>query len=148
MDTVAYDDAEVSPSTLKLSHLLWRPWYAKAWWASAVVFWSVVAFVTGAARAIDGGFAFALSLFLHPFALMWYLAGRYLWAWRKGLAFSSAPRGVAGDPNVANVDDFHGREDFAVFCSGVMPYLDDPTDVRSPLNPANPRNPFHPINRH
>ena len=148
MDTAAYEDVEAPTSNLKLSDLLWRPWYAKAWWASTAVFWAAIAFVPGAAKATDDGFVFALSLFLHPFALMWYLAGRYLWAWRKGLAFSSARRGIAGAANVANVDDFHGGEDFAVFRSGVMPYLDDPTDVRSPLNPANPRNPLHPMNRH
>nr|WP_087575119.1 hypothetical protein [Sphingomonas sp. CDS-1] len=145
MDPAAYDDPEVSPSTLKLSHLIWRPWYAKAWWAGAVGFWFVVAVVPGAARVMDGGFA--LSLFLHPFALMWYLAGRYLWAWRKGLAISSAPSGIAGGASVANVDDVH-CEEFGFFRNGVMSYLDDPTDVESPLNPANPMNPLHPMNRY
>ena len=148
MDLVAYDDVEVSPSTPKLSHLLWRPWYAKVWWASAVVFWFGVAFVPGAARSMDGGFAFALSLFLHPFALIWYVAGRYLWVLRKGLAFPPVRRRMIDGSFVEDVDDISADEDFVFGRTGVMSYLDDSTDVRSPLNPANPRNPLHPMRRY
>ncbi|WP_146032550.1 hypothetical protein [Sphingobium sp. SA916] len=148
MDPVTYGNGQAPFSTLKLSDVLWRPWYAKAWWASAAVFWCATAFVPGAAKAMDGGFVLALSLVLHPFALMWYLASRYLWDWRKALAFPSKPRGTVDSDHVAGVGDCSGGEDFGVFWPRVMPYLNDPTDVRSPLNPANPLNPSHPSNRH
>ena len=147
MNPATYDDGEPPFSALKLSDVLWRPRYAKAWWASAAVFWSAMASMPGAARAMDGGFVFALSLFLHPFALIWYLGGRYFWAWRKRLASSSAPRGIAGGSRVAKVDDINGEE-FGLLGTGIMSYLDDPTDVVAPLNPAKPLNPLHPMNRY
>lgn len=148
MDTAAYEDVEAPASNLKLSDLLWRPWYAKAWWASTAVFWAAVAFVPAAAKTTDDGFVFALSLFLHPFALMWYMLARYLFIWRKGLAFPSIPSGMAGTADGVDVDVLLGEADFGFSRSGVMSYLDDPTDVESPLNPANPINPLHPMNRY
>lgn len=148
MDPATYGEGWRPFSVFKLSAVLWRPWCAKAWWASAAVFWSAAAFVPGAARAMDDGFVFVLSLFLHPFALMWYLAGRYLWVWQKALAIPSKPSGMLISDDEAGAGDFSGGEDFGVFWPRVMPYLNDPPDVRSPLNPANPLNLLHPSNRH
>lgn len=147
MDPVACDDAEVSPSPLKLSHLLWRPWYAKAWWAGAAVFWSAVSFVPGAARALDGGFVFALSLFLHPFALIWYLVGRHVWMWRKWDSFRDDLNNAEDGRCATEQDICDNEEDFRFFRRGPLAYLYDPTDIRSLLNPANPANPMNPINR-
>lgn len=138
MDPAAYDDAEVSPSTLKLSHLLWRPWYAKAWWTSAAVFWTAVAFVPWAARATDDGIGFVLSLFVHPFALIWYLAGLYLWGWRQGLAYPWNPSSEGRELSAEELAEIHAGENFGFDERVPMSYLSDPTDIRSPMNPANP----------
>lgn len=138
MDPATYDDGEPPFSALKLSDLLWRSWYAKAWWASAGLFWSGVAFVPGVARATDDGFGFGLSLFLHPFALIWYLAGRYLWVWRQGLA---SPWDLSSDGSRLSAEElaeFHAGENFGFDERVPMSYLSDPTDIRSPMNPANP----------
>ncbi|WP_426387547.1 hypothetical protein [Sphingobium sp. R-21] len=137
MDTATYDDGEAPFSALKLS-MLWQPWYAKAWWASAAVFWSAMVFVPGAARAIDGGSVFALSLFLHPFAPMWYLAGRYFWVRRQKLAFPSKPNRDSNKASDSDLAALEAEEVFGFDDRVPMSYLADPTDFRSPMNPANP----------
>lgn len=146
MDTAAYDGAGAPASNLKLSNLLWRPWYAKAWWASAAVFWAAVAFVPGAAKTTDDGFVFALSLFLHPFALIWYLVGRYVWRWWKGESFGDDPNKAEHGRCATEQDICDDKEDFRLFRGDPLTYLYDPADIRSLLNPANPANPANPLN--
>lgn len=146
MDTVAYEDVEVPASTLKLSDLLWRPWYAKAWWTSAAVFWAAIAFVPGAAKATDDGFVFALSLFLHPFALILYLVGRHVWTGRKGESVGDDPNNAEDSRCATEQDICDDEEDFRLFRRDPHAYLYDPIDIRSLLNPANPANPANPSN--
>lgn len=147
MVPVTYGGVEVPASSLKLSGLLWRPWYAKAWWASAAVFWAAVAFMPGAARAMDDGIVFGLSLVLHPFTLIWYLVGRYVWRWRKGESFRDEPKNAEYGSCAMEQDICDDEEDLRFFRRSPLAHLYDPSDIRSLLNPANPANPMNPINR-
>jgi hypothetical protein len=47
----------------RLSSWLWKPWYAKLWWASIPVYW-IGLFVSGSSRALTAFYASAFAGFL------------------------------------------------------------------------------------
>ncbi|WIW89546.1 hypothetical protein K3M67_06180 [Sphingobium sp. V4] len=119
------------PEAPRLSHWLWRPWYAKLWWKAAALFW--VAFILeevfvprSLSQALfeqfEGWLVTVLILF-HPFLILPVLSIGWLWA------MSGQPRGESGGHIYDRTTEFgfNGRN----------------TD---PTNPADPRYIWHPAN--
>ncbi|AMK25845.1 hypothetical protein K426_24709 [Sphingobium sp. TKS] len=105
---------------------LWRPWYAKLWWGSAIMFWSV--FLSVPASVFPTHIIVPLGALLHPFVIIPVLGFGFFRAW-----FGFQFKAEKGDGFAwSRHDDSHHH--FATFKRM------DPTD------PANSRYYGHPGN--
>ena len=130
---------------LHLADFFWRPWYAKLWWTSALIFWVLAAVVSwafpGVGRSLPENAVNFLTLALHPFIIVPVLGFTFAWAWRQSVVLPWDP-GYEADPTEEDLDEDPYGAGRIGFHHDPMSYLSDPTDVRSPLNPVNPANPW------
>lgn len=105
---------------------LWRPWYAKLWWGSAVIFWALILAVPG--YLLPVAIVVPVGVLLHPFVIVPVLGFGFFRAW-FGFQFGAGNgEGLAWSQH----DDF--RRHIAAFRR------------MDPTNPANPRYFWHPGN--
>lgn len=135
-EATASNRIEVS-SAPRVGDWLWRPWYAKLWWISIAVFWTV----GGVAACLDirsfpprSGYFDYLAMVLHPQAALPVLGFGYI------LKLFATQDTVLSEDD-ADEDLYAGNGSMGFHRP--LDYLADPTDPRSPLNPLNPLSPTY-----
>jgi hypothetical protein len=84
MDDADIPDGDYPPLPLRVGDWLWRPWYAKLYWAAAISYWTfvLVSWLWGLApgyfNSVAGGYT---SLVFHPFMILPVLGFGYGRAW-------------------------------------------------------------------
>lgn len=119
----------------RLSDWMWRPWYAKLWWAGAAIFWLAVGldamFVSFLPSSHDGWALFLLILF-HPYLIVPVLGFGFALAW-----IERASRSDQDDDDGEEAWDW--ADDFGLRRRTLNPM--DPFDPRFNTLPANPASP-------
>ncbi|CAN5265876.1 hypothetical protein BH10PSE12_BH10PSE12_06200 [soil metagenome] len=116
--------AEPSRKCPRASHWLWRPWYAKLWWAGVAVCWTGQ-LASHWSPALDELYTSALAGYLniafYPLTVLMVLGVRFVHAWMdyKGLEW--------GPPTHDEL--FPERS-----VGGLRDPMADPLDPRSPLH--------------
>lgn len=130
-----HDEVEIR----SISDWIWKPWYAKLWWALIPIYW-LGAFLARSLSVLDVFYSSALAGFINVFMLpptaLIVLAAGFLRQWTRQIDWSSM------EPS--DHDPF-GRSDRGP--TG-LPRFIDPIDPRSGGcwigNPENPLNPAYP----
>lgn len=107
---------------------LWRPWYAKLWWAAIVIYWGLVWLTDGRGPYTPlqkGILGSLINILLLPVTAALLLGFR-------PLQRMSQPNGPGKDDVSDTWASFSWRRR--------RNYLSDPSDPRSPLSPLNPIN--------
>ncbi|NLS28670.1 hypothetical protein S2M10_36810 [Sphingomonas sp. S2M10] len=74
------DEATEQPARLRASDYLWRPWYAKMWWAAIPLYWAPAGGPTRIAWLADfyeSGYAVVTNIVFLPVTALFILGLRY-----------------------------------------------------------------------
>jgi hypothetical protein len=134
-DTPTPSESEYTRPTIerpRLANWVWRPWYAKLWWALCAVYWtgSVGAFLIEPLNHFySSGLASFLNIALYPAFTFVVLSVGWVIAWKDALDY------VAEHPEVENTLGWEWRPyDF---------YGEDERRRRQRNDPSNPASPFY-----
>ncbi|NKJ45091.1 MULTISPECIES: hypothetical protein [unclassified Novosphingobium] len=143
---IDHQDQEDTGARPQLSAWLWKPWYAKLWWATIPVWWAGMAISTQVdvlASFYRGGFAGYLNILFSPMTALMVLGVGYI---RERLdSFVGQGAGVALSDDEAEVFFAdHSRRELARTMERWRAQS-NPMDPRSGSlwigNPMNPNNP-------
>lgn len=102
---------------IKASRWYWNPWYARLWWASAVMYWTAFAIsffdITPLARFYESTFAGYLNIVFYPPVILVLLGTGFVRAKiRQGdwiINFENAERNTQGHSTDPYTDPFDPR---------------------------------------
>lgn len=98
-----------SPSRRSASRWLWRPWYAKLWWAAIPVWWLGMAFasrVPALENIYDSAFGGFLNILFFPMTALMVLGVGYVRHHLNGFAASGKGSVIADQ----SLEDEHERD--------------------------------------
>src|SRR3546814_1738569 len=115
----AVDMHTIEPAAprLKAADWLWRPWYAKMWWAAIPLWWIGMAASTKVAPLeifYDGALAGFLNVLFFPMTALMVLGVGYAQTWLAG--FTSQGDGVPRSEEHTSELQSLMRISYAVFC--------------------------------
>jgi hypothetical protein len=108
VEIIAKDEFRPQP---KLSDWLWRPWYARAWWATIPVWWAgmvVSAKIAPLTALYESGFGALLNMLFHPMAPLLILGAAFARRWLDAFEPSSKGDGTSSDAELIIDDDWDG----------------------------------------
>ncbi|AOH85679.1 hypothetical protein AWL63_18780 [Sphingomonas panacis] len=114
--STALDTREIASATprLRVADWLWRPWYAKLWWTTILIYWLGMA-TSSTLPVLADFYSSALAGFLNvlffPMTALMVLGVGYVQTWLEG--FSSAAGGspfpAQGTAMVSKLEEQHAR---------------------------------------
>lgn len=140
--THSYERA-VETQPLRIRNWLWRPWYAKAWWIAAIIFWSFGFLLTEfwhLGPLEDSDWPYLLMLLFHPYLIVpvlgfGYVRALFNRAWAEVDEEDEIETGLYDGTGEVG---FHRPSGDRMFRrKSVM----DPTNLSAIWNPANPISP-------
>lgn len=144
MSTVVDMNAiEPAAPRLKLADWLWRPWFAKTWWAAIPLWWIGMAMSTKFALLevfYDSALAGFLNVLFFPMTVLMVLGVGYAQTWLAG--FASQGDGVPlSDDMVARIADLREVHDRAMEDLRAGTDMFDPRSgtlwIGNPISPNN-----------